>query len=113
MYLDRKGNEFNPDEDGGEVFKPEKGYSTEVGVRYTINEMVDINASVFYIRKYNIVKSLGDTTVLVDGVATEKRIRGQVGRADSRGFDIEVVVRPLSTLQAVSYTHLDVYKRQP
>lgn len=99
MYLDRKGNEFNPDEDGGEVFKPEKGYSTEVGVRYTINEMVDINASVFYIRKYNIVKSLGDTTVLVDGVATEKRIRGQVGRADSRGFDIEVVVRPLSTLQ--------------
>ena len=99
MYLDRKGNEFNPDEDGGEVFKPEKGYSTEVGVRYTLNEMVDINASVFYIRKYNIVKSLGDTTVLVDGVATEKSIRGQVGRADSRGFDIEVVVRPLPTLQ--------------
>ena len=68
-------------------------------MRYTLNEMVDINASVFYIRKYNIVKSLGDTTVLVDGVATEKSIRGQVGRADSRGFDVEVVVRPLPTLQ--------------
>ena len=115
MYLDRKGNEFNPDEDGGEVFKPEKGYSTEVGVRYTINEMVDINASVFYIRKYNIVKSLGDTTVLVDGVATEKSIRGQVGRADSRGFDIEVVVRPLSTLQLreVSVGRTIVYGRLP
>lgn len=99
MYLDRKGNEFNPDEDGGEVFKPEKGYSTEVGFRYTLNEMVDINASIFYIRKYNIVKSLGDTTVLVDGVATEKSIRGQVGRADSRGFDVELVIRPLPTLQ--------------
>ena len=105
MYLVRKGNEFNPDEDGGEVFKPEKGYSTEVGVRYTLNEMVDINASVFYIRKYNIVKSLGDTTVLVDGVATEKSIRGQVGRADSRYLPYK--------LREVSVGRTIVYGRLP
>lgn len=99
MYLDRNSKEFNPDENGGEVFKPEKGYAAEIGVRYTLNEKVNVNASVFYIRKNNMVKSLGDTTVVVDGVATEKSISGQVGRADSRGFDVEIVVRPLPSLQ--------------
>ncbi len=99
MYLDRKGNEFNPDTDGGEVFKPEKGISAEVGGHYTLNEWVDVNASVFYTSRYNIVKSLGDTTVVVDGSTVTKGIQGQVGRGMSKGFDFEIVVRPLPTLR--------------
>lgn len=99
IYLDRDGNEFNPDKEGGEVFKPERGYSAEIGVRYTLNRMLELNGSIFYIRKLNIVKNLGDTTVVEEGVTVAKTIQGQVGTADSRGFDIEIIVRPVSTLQ--------------
>lgn len=97
MYLDRNGKEFNPDEES--MFDPEKGWSLEVGARYTLNEKLEINASLYYIRKLNMVKGLGDTVVSVDGVATTKSILGQVGTADSRGFDCELIARPVSTLQ--------------
>lgn len=97
MYLDRNGREFNPDEES--MFAPEKGWSAEAGLRYTLDRKVELNASVFYIRKQNMVKTLGDTTVTEGGAAVTKKIYAQVGRADSRGFDLEAVVRPVSALQ--------------
>lgn len=99
IYLDKQGKRFQPSKDGGEVFKPEKGYQAEIGVRYLWGDRVDVSGSVYYIRKNNVVKSLGKTTELdSEGVEVEKTIQGQVGTADSRGFDLELSVRPISTL---------------
>lgn len=97
IYLDRNGKEFNPDEET--MFKPEKGWSAEAGIRYTLDRTVELNASLFYIRKRNMVKNIGDTILHEEGVDVKKTILAQIGTADSRGFDIEVVVRPLPALQ--------------
>lgn len=97
IYLDRDGREFNPDEET--MFQPEKGWSAEAGIRYTLDRRVELNASLFYIRKLNMVKNIGDTVIHENGVDVKKSILAQVGTADSRGFDVEIVVRPVSTLQ--------------
>lgn len=99
IYLDRNGDVFNPSTDGGEVFKPEKGYQVEIGVRYLLADLLDINASLYYIRKNNVVKNLGTDNVVENGQTVVKTIQGQVGTADSRGFDLELTVRPLPSLQ--------------
>ena len=100
IYLDRNGKRFNPSKDGGEVFKPEKGYQAEIGVRYMWANRIDFSGSVYYIRKNNVVKNLGtqeekDETT---GEMVQKTIQAQVGTADSRGFDLELTVHPVSTL---------------
>ena len=100
IYLDRNGKRFNPSKDGGEVFKPEKGYQAEIGVRYMWADRIDFSGSVYYIRKNNVVKNLGtqeekDETT---GEMVQKTIQAQVGTADSRGFDLELTVHPVSTL---------------
>ena len=46
IYLDKNGNEFNPDKSDGEVFKPEKGYQLELGARYELNRMLELNGGV-------------------------------------------------------------------
>lgn len=97
MYLDRDGNEFNPDKKT--MFNPEKGWSAEAGIRYTLDRKLELNASLFYIRKQNMVKNIGDTVIHENGTDTRKTILAQIGTADSRGFDVEVIVRPVPALQ--------------
>lgn len=102
IYINSNGNEFNPDQSGGEVFKPEKGTQFEFGFRYELNEMLDLNGSVFYISKNNMVKRLGNVDVEEDGTTISKTVQGQVGRAKTMGFDFDVTFRPLPTLQVVA-----------
>lgn len=97
IYLDRNGKEFNPDKET--MFDPEKGWSAEAGFRYTLDRKVELNASIFYIRRQNMVKNIGKKIVHEDGLDVEKTVLAQVGTADSRGFDVEMIVRPVSTLQ--------------
>ena len=99
IYIDRNGNEFNPDEAGGEVFKPEKGYQGEIGVRYEIADWFDVNASVFYIRKYNVVRTIGNKPVEENGTAVNKSVRAQVGKQTSKGVDLDMTVRPFLGFQ--------------
>lgn len=96
IYLDRDGKRFDPSKDGGEVFKPEKGYQAEVGVRYMWGSILDFSGSLYYIRKNNVVKNLG-TREEEDSnqEVVAKTIQGQLGTADSRGFDLELTVRPV------------------
>lgn len=101
IYLDDKGNEFNPDEAGGKIFRPEKGNQWELGLRYELNSLLEVNASVFYISKKNMVKSLGNLDVTEDDAVVSKSVQAQVGRAMSKGFDMDITFRPLSTLQIV------------
>ena len=99
IYLDRDGNRFDPDAEGGQVYRPEEGNQAELGVRYNLRKVLEINASVFYINKYNVVKSLGTMDEEVDGAVVTKTVQGQVGRAMSKGFDMDITYRPLPTLQ--------------
>lgn len=99
IYLNKDGNRFDPDAEGGEVYRPEKGNQAEFGVRYTLNDMLEVNASVYYINKYNVVKKLGEIEEEGGDAVTKKTVQGQVGRAMSKGFDMDVTYRPLSTLQ--------------
>lgn len=101
IYLDRNSKRFDPDADGGQVFLPEKGDQAEFGARYTLSNKLEVNASVFYINKYNRVLNLGTQDEEVDGVVTTKTVQGQVGRAMSKGFDLDVTVRPVNSLRIV------------
>lgn len=102
LYFDKNGNEFNPDEADGEVFKPERGYQFEFGARYEAAKWIDVNASVFYIRKHNVVTSIGNFNVeTADNAVEQWTVRAQIGRYTSKGFDLDVTLRPVSTLQIV------------
>ncbi|MCD8186174.1 MAG: TonB-dependent receptor, partial [Rikenellaceae bacterium] len=100
IYLDKNGHEFTAEE-GGKVFDPEKGSQAEVGIRLSPDPKLEFNASIFYINKYNTVKTLGTVDVEENEAVTTKSIVGQVGRSDSQGFDMEVTYRPLHSLQIV------------
>jgi iron complex outermembrane receptor protein len=91
VYIDSKGKEFVPDE-GKEFFKPLTGYQVEGGFKYTMNNQLQINSSVFYIVQNNIIEYLGRTT-------DDRRIYGQVGVIDSKGFEIEGVYSPFQGLK--------------
>lgn len=91
VYINNNGKEFKPSDDG-EVFKPESGYQIEVGLKYSVNSMINLNASTYYILKNNIVQNLGKT-------AGGKRIYGQVGVVDSKGFEIDLILKPINGLK--------------
>ncbi|MCZ4694611.1 TonB-dependent siderophore receptor [Ancylomarina euxinus] len=90
VYLNKDGKEFFP-EDGKEVYEPENGYQFEAGIKYDYKSFLNLNASAYYIKKNNIVQSLGKTD---DG----RRVYGQIGMVDSKGFDIEALLRPTEGL---------------
>lgn len=106
-YIDKDGKEFTADMKG-EVFKPEKGYQVEAGVRYDLNEKLSVNGSFYYIKKYNTVKNLGE-----DPRDDKKTIQAQVGTMDSKGFDIDLTYTPISdfTLGA-GYGYIDARTRK-
>ncbi len=99
IYLDKDMHRFDPDADGGQVFRPEKGHQAEVGLRYELNNMLEVNASVFYINRYNTVKSVGKMNETEDDGVVEKTVMAQIGRSASKGFDMDITFRPLPTLQ--------------
>lgn len=94
IYLDKDGKDFTPS-DGKEVFEPEDGYQLEAGFKYQTNSKLHINGSIYYIKKNNIVEYLGKS-------AAEKKIYGQVGVVDSKGFDLEMNYKPLESLSLLA-----------
>lgn len=111
IYVDRDGNEYNPS-NGGEVFKPENGYQAEVGARYDLNNKLQANASIFYIKKKNIKQKLASKGDVIEGVTLDKNVQGQVGSMDSKGFDIDVTYSPISGLSmTVGYGYTDAKVR--
>lgn len=98
VYVDAGGERFTPKKNE-EVFKPEKGYQAEVGVKYQLNQYLTANASLFYIRKMNSTATLtSNYQEEIGGEMVTKRVIGQVGAQDSKGFDFDVTVSPVSSL---------------
>ena len=97
IYYDRNGHEFIPDDAGGEVFKPQRGNQFEFGARYE-SKWIDVNASVYYIRKFNVVTKIGEQTVQEGDEVIKKTVQAQVGRATSKGFDFDITLHPVTNL---------------
>ena len=98
IYVGGDGNRFEPARNE-EVFKPEKGYQAEVGLKYQLNNILSANASLFYIRKMNSTATLTNNyQVEENGETTTMSVIGQVGVQDSKGFDFDVTLSPVSTL---------------
>ena len=98
VYVDANGERFTPIRNE-EVFKPEKGYQAEVGIKYDLNQLLHANASLFYIRKMNSTTTLSNNYEMeVDGQPVTGRVIGQVGTQDSKGFDFDVTLTPTPTL---------------
>ena len=97
VYVDANGERFTPTRNE-EVFKPEKGYQAEVGIKYDLNQLLHANASLFYIRKMNSTTTLSNNYEMeVDGQPVTGRVIGQVGTQDSKGFDFDVTLTPTPT----------------
>jgi len=67
----------------GKVFDPENGYQGEAGLRYSVNNIININLAGFYIKKKNIVEYLGRNSA-------GKKIYAQVGGAESKGVELDI-----------------------
>lgn len=108
IYLDENGNEFTPN-----FFDPEKGYQVEGGVKYAIANKLQVNASIYYIKKENIVEFLTKTTA-------GNPVYGQVGQAESKGLELDVDYQPINgwsikagyTLSDAKYTDFSISKYQ-
>ncbi|MCG8581206.1 MAG: TonB-dependent receptor [Bacteroidales bacterium] len=88
IYLDANGKQFYP-EDGEELYEPEKGYQAEAGFKWELGHTLSLNGSAYYIVKENIVEYLGRTND-----ENQNRIYGQVGKVDSKGFELDAMARP-------------------
>lgn len=99
VYIGSDGKELTPD--GGNVFKPISGYQFEIGSHIGLGRRLTANAAAFYIKKNNMIESLGKT-------ADNKNISAQVGCAESKGFEFDVLAEPVDgwTIDA-GYTFTD------
>lgn len=111
IYIDKDGKEFIPI-NGKEVFKPEKGFQVEMGARYEITRTLQANVSLFYINKDNIRQTLANKGDIANGVELDKKVVGQVGRMDSKGFDIDITWSPIYNLSmSAGYGYTDAKVR--
>ncbi len=92
IYINKEGERFYP-ADGRQVYEPEQGYQLEGGLKWDLNAIMSVNASTYYILKENIAEYLGRT-----GDEANQRIYGQVGAVDSKGFELDLIARPLKGL---------------
>lgn len=93
IYYNADGNRFYPNP-GEEIFKPQTGYQGEIGVRYSLNTLLQVTGSAYYIRKNNEKKTLA--TVIEGGVS--KSAVGQIGSSESKGFELELTLTPTDNI---------------
>jgi iron complex outermembrane receptor protein len=107
IYVDREGKIFTPT-DGKEVFKPEKGGQFEIGARYDLNRKLRADFSLFYINKYNMTRTIASKGDVIDGQTLDKNVVGQVGKMNSKGFDIELSYMPVDGMVlSMGYAYTD------
>lgn len=89
IYIGSDGKVIKPNNDN--VFKPISGYQYEVGSHIGIGGWFAADIAAYYIRKNNMVQNLGK---LEDGT----QISGQVGGAESKGFEVSIFAEPVRNL---------------
>lgn len=113
VYINSNGNRFYPEKDK-EIFKPETGFQYEIGSRLNILKILNVSASVFYIKKENTTKTIGTLQEADENnQIIKKTIIGQVGVMDSKGFDLEVTAKIDKGLIIVAgYSYTDARNRE-
>lgn len=85
----------------GQVFDPETGFQTELGVKWEKPGIVSGTLSLFYMLKNNIVEQ--NTVAVYD----------QIGEADSKGMEVDIQYTPLSGLYIkAGYAYVDARVRE-
>lgn len=112
IYVNADGNRFYP-EAGKEIFKPQDGYQGELGARYSYKTWLQATASVYYIRRNNETKTLATKYKDPEDNDKEKTVTGQVGTSDSKGFELEVSLFPVSGFTTtLGYGYIDAKVRK-
>ncbi|MGP1435944.1 MAG: TonB-dependent receptor [Phocaeicola sp.] len=112
IYVDRNGHPYTPTK-GEEVFKPEKGMQAELGTSYELTNKLKVDFSIFYINKYNMTRTLANKGEVINGETLDKNVIGQVGRMDSKGFDIELTYNPIPGMTFMTgYAYTDAQVRE-
>lgn len=95
VYLNKKGKEIDINNIKN-LFDPENGYQFEVGTRYSHKDIFQASASIFYIRKNDVVRNFGKLNVGTDSEPVSKNVIGQISGEEAKGFDIELTLTPTS-----------------
>lgn len=109
IYINSKGERYYP-KSGEEAFKAQKGYQAELGMRYAFNHLLQVTGSTFYIRKNNEKKTLNSSYTESN---IQKSVVAQVGTSESKGFELELTVTPLSNARfSLGYGYTDAKIRK-
>lgn len=109
IYVDADGQVFTPGSGAKEIFKPRRGYQAELGSRVAVGDWLALTASAFYIKQSNVVRSLGQVEVEVNGKKEKHSVQAQVGAISSKGFDVEATITPIKgLLLTAGYGFIDI-----
>ena len=107
-FYDKDGNLIT-ERRGGAYFDPQSGYQFEVGTKYTLSNVLQLNLSAYHIRRNN---EIARTTVTEEENGKPKRysVRAQVGATEGNGFETDLTIRPLRGLELVAgYSYTDIH----
>ena len=123
FYIPDKTTTFNPDRErfydkegklitgrrGGAYFDPQSGYQFEVGTRYTLSDVLQLNLSAYHIRRNNELES----TVVTEQENNKPKhysVVAQVGATEGSGFETDLTYRPVAGLELVAgYSYTDIH----
>lgn len=97
IYINSDGEQFTPEKNTS-IFKPRSGYQAELGVRSQLNTWLSVDASAFYIKLNNMVKSYNQQEKQADGSSKRVRYYAQIGTVISQGFEASLKATPLEGL---------------
>ena len=107
-FYDKNGNQITGRR-GGAYFDPQSGYQFELGAKYTLSEILQFNASAYYIRRNNEVARTS-ITEQENGQPKEYDILIQVGATEGKGFETDLTLRPFRGLELVAgYSYTDIH----
>ena len=123
FYIPDKTTSFNPsrerfyDKDGnliterrgGAYFDPQSGYQFEVGTKYTLSNVLQLNLSAYHIRRNNEI-AYTSITEQENGKPKHYSVSAQVGATEGNGFETDLTIRPLRGLELVAgYSYTDIH----
>lgn len=106
-YINDQGELFTPQKNS-RIFKPRSGYQMELGLRSDVASWLTADASVYYIKLNNMVKSFNIPEVQADGSTKRQRYYAQIGSIISKGFELSLTARPSEGLElSLAYSLTD------
>lgn len=96
-YINDEGKLFTPSANT-QIFKPRSRYQAEIGLRSHLNKWISLDASAFYIKLNNMVKSFTQSETQSDGSTLRQRYYAQIGSVISKGVEASLTLKPVAGL---------------